>query len=33
MARVRKLLVPYSVERFGAHPHLLTPYLEASPRP
>lgn len=27
MARVRDLLVPYSVERFGAHPALLEPYL------
>jgi len=33
MARVRELLIPYSVERFGEHPDLLKPYLEASPRP
>ena len=33
MARVRELLVPYAVERFGEHPHILKPYLEASPRP
>jgi hypothetical protein len=33
MARVRDLLIPYSVERFGEHPRILAPYLEASPRP
>jgi glycosyltransferase involved in cell wall biosynthesis len=33
MARVRELLIPYSVERFGEHPDILKPYLEASPRP
>ena len=33
MARVRDLLVPYSIERFGAHPEILAPYLAAAPRP
>lgn len=33
MARVRALLVPYPVERFGEHPHVLKPYLEGAPRP
>lgn len=31
MARVRDLLVPYSVERFGEHPKILEPCLETSP--
>lgn len=30
MARVRELLIPYSVERFGEHPEILKPSLEAS---
>jgi hypothetical protein len=29
MARVRDLLVPYAIERFGEHPAMLEPYLEA----
>jgi glycosyltransferase involved in cell wall biosynthesis len=33
MARVRDLLVPYAVERFGEHPQVLKPYLETSRRP
>ena len=33
MARVRDLLVPYAVERFGEHPAILTSHLEAGPRP
>jgi hypothetical protein len=33
MARVRALLVPYSVERHGEHPEVLRPYLQPSPRP
>jgi glycosyltransferase involved in cell wall biosynthesis len=33
MARVWDLLVPYSIERFGEHPHVLKPYLGASARP
>jgi glycosyltransferase involved in cell wall biosynthesis len=32
MARVRELLVPYAVERFGEHPEILKPYL-AGTRP
>lgn len=27
MDRVRKMLIPYAVERFGEHPVLLKPYL------
>ena len=30
MARVRDLLVPYSVERFGEHPEILKPFLDGS---
>jgi glycosyltransferase involved in cell wall biosynthesis len=33
MTRVRDLLIPYSPERFGEHPEILKPYLEAVPRP
>jgi len=32
MARVRDLLIPYSVERFGEHPEMLKPYLDAARR-
>ena len=33
MTRVRELLVPYAVERFGEHPDILRPHLEGAPRP
>jgi glycosyltransferase involved in cell wall biosynthesis len=33
MARVRERLVPYAADRFGEHPAILKPYLEAAPRP
>jgi glycosyltransferase involved in cell wall biosynthesis len=32
MTRVRELLVPYSTARFGEHPAILKPYLEARER-
>ena len=32
MGRVRALLTPFSIERFGEHPELLKPYLETADR-